>query len=76
MTEALVLGSILGLFSGMIPGPFSGEWRARPMRSTSAALLVAGTVLLWQSYEGNFQQMVTGSETIETLVTDSILGGR
>lgn len=54
----------------------SAAWRARLMRSTSAALLVAGTVLLWQSYEGNFQQMVTGSETVETLVTDSILGGR
>lgn len=54
----------------------SGAWRTRLMRTTSAALLVAGTVLLWQSYEGNFQRMVTGSETIETLVTDSILGGR
>ncbi len=54
----------------------SGTWRARLMRSTSAALLIAGTVLLWQSYEGNFERMVTGSETIETLVTDSILGER
>lgn len=54
----------------------SGAWRVRLMRTTSGALVIAGTVLLWQSYEGNFQRMVTGSETIETLVTDSILGGR
>lgn len=48
----------------------------RIMRVTASALVVAGGVLLWQSYVGNFQRMVSGSETIETIVTDSILDQR
>lgn len=54
----------------------SGPCRVRLIRTTSAALLVAGTFLIWQSYENNFQRMVTGSEAIESLVKDAMLEGR
>lgn len=50
----------------------SALWQARIMRVTAGALMVAGVVLIWQSYVGNFQRMVSGSETIETIVNDSI----
>lgn len=75
---AFLVGAYIAVAAAAAYGKrqLSDSWRARFLRSTSAALVVAGTILLWQSYEGNFEQMVTGSETIETLVTDSVLGGR
>lgn len=53
----------------------SGRWRTRLMRGTAAALAIAGGVLVWQSHVGNFQKMVSGSETIRTMVNDSIPDG-
>lgn len=52
----------------------SGTWQTRIMRVTASALVVAGAVLIWQSHVGNFQRMVSGSETIETIVNDSVPG--
>lgn len=49
-------------------------WRRRILRGTAAALVVGGGVLLWQSYVGNFQRMIKGTETLETIIGDSILG--
>lgn len=49
------------------------RWHGRLLRGAAVALLLAGGVLLWQSYVGNFHRMVHGSETIETIVGDSIL---
>lgn len=48
-------------------------WHGRLLRGAAGALLLAGAVLLWQSYIGNFSQMVRGTETLETIVGDTIL---
>lgn len=50
----------------------SPTWQRRLMRGTAILLLVAGGVLVWQSWLGNFQRMVRGSRTIESIVGDSI----
>lgn len=50
-------------------------WRRRLMRGTAVLLLVAGSVLVWQSWLGNFQRMVQGSQTIEDMVGDSVGSG-
>jgi threonine/homoserine/homoserine lactone efflux protein len=49
----------------------SDTWQNRIMHGTAGALVVAGIVLIWQSHVGNFQRMVTGSETIESIVNES-----
>lgn len=50
-----------------------GETGYRRLRmGTAAALLVAGSVLLWQSWEGNFQSMVAGSERVQEAVEGRI----
>lgn len=54
----------------------SPAWHRRLLRGTAAALVLAGGVLLWQSYLGNFHRMVQGSETLETIVRDSIFRQR
>lgn len=51
-------------------------WHRRLLRGAAIALVLAGAVLLWQSYVGNFHRMVRGSETIESIVGDSILDRR
>ena len=35
-------------------------------------LLLAGGVLMWQSWIGNFHRMVQGSEEIRNMVTDTV----
>lgn len=46
------------------------EWRRRLMRGTAAVLVVAGCVLVWQSWIGNFERMVSGSDRITDFVED------
>lgn len=50
----------------------SRTWQRRLMRGTAILLLVAGGVLVWQSWLGNFQRMVRGSRTIESIVGDTV----
>lgn len=50
-------------------------WQQRMMKGASLVLVVAGLVLAWQSWEGNFQRMVTGAESIRSSVTDSTSDG-
>jgi hypothetical protein len=42
------------------------------MVGAAVALLLAGGVLMWQSWIGNFHRMVQGSEDIRNLVTDTV----
>lgn len=48
------------------------SWRRRLTRGTAVLLLAAGSVLVWQSWLGNFQRIVRGSQTIESMVGDSV----
>lgn len=48
----------------------SPKWYRRVMRGAAGALAVAGVVLLWQSWVGNFHRMVKGSESIEEIVDE------
>ena len=48
------------------------RWQRRIMRATAILLLGAGGVLVWQSWLGNFERMVSGSQTIESFVGDSL----
>lgn len=47
------------------------HWFRRVMIGAAVALLLAGTVLVWQSWIGNFHRMVTGSENIRNMVQDT-----
>lgn len=51
-------------------------WHRRLLRGAAVALFLAGGVLIWQSWVGNFQRMVKGTETLRTLVDDSFLPPR
>jgi threonine/homoserine/homoserine lactone efflux protein len=51
----------------------SAAWRRRVLKGAAVVLVGAGGVLLWQSYVGNFQEMVAGSRTVQEVVEDSIL---
>lgn len=52
----------------------SRSWRRRLLATASVLLVAAGGVLVWQSWTGNFQSMVTDSEGVRSMV-DSITGG-
>ncbi len=54
----------------------SPAWHRRLLRGAAAVLVLGGGVLLWQSYRGNFREMVRGTETIENMVDDSMPRGR
>lgn len=79
-SAALFFGSFLACLVGVHVGVaalagmgerrLSGSWRRRLLRAASVLLVGAGGLLLWQSYVGNFQRMVAGSETIEDVVND------
>lgn len=49
----------------------SRGWRGRLLAVASVALLVAGTVLTWQSWVGNFEAMVSGGAEMRSAV-DSV----
>lgn len=59
--------------AGLGQKTLSMAWRRRLLRGAAVALVGAGGVLFWQSYVGDFQDMVAGSETVQNVVEDSIL---
>jgi threonine/homoserine/homoserine lactone efflux protein len=48
------------------------HWYRRVMLAAAIALLIAGAVLLWQSWIGNFHRMVRGSESIRDILQDTM----
>lgn len=82
MTGALFLGSFLAWFIGIYVGlaalaafgrrRMAPLWRSRLLRGASVALGIAGVVLVWQSWVGNFQEMVAGSSTVADVVNDAV----
>jgi threonine/homoserine/homoserine lactone efflux protein len=52
----------------------SRSWKKRVLAAASVALVVAGCVLIWQSWVGNFQEMVQETEGVRSMV-DSVTGG-
>lgn len=75
---AAFMGSFLFIFVGIYIGiaraaafghkKLPEHWYRRVMRGAAMALLIAGSVLVWQSWIGNFHRMVTGSENIRDMV--------
>ena len=49
-------------------------WHRRLARGTSAALLCAAGVLVWQSWVGNFERMVAGSREVQEEIVGDTLG--
>ena len=47
-------------------------WRRRLMRGAIVLFAVAGGVLIWQSWIGNFQEMVAGSEAVVEEVEEGV----
>jgi threonine/homoserine/homoserine lactone efflux protein len=76
------LGSFLvwlvGIYVGIAAAAAYGQRRLgetgyrRLRMGTAWALLVAGGVLLWQSWEGNFQSLVSGSESVREAVEERV----
>lgn len=50
----------------------SPTWHRRLMVGASVALALAGGVLIWQSWIGNFEAMVSGSENLTGAVQESM----
>jgi len=48
------------------------HWYRRVMIAAAAALAIAGAVLLWQSWIGNFHRMVRGPESIRNILEDTL----
>lgn len=44
------------------------RWRRRVMRGAAVALVLAGSLLAWQSWSGNFERMVAGSQDIRAFL--------
>jgi threonine/homoserine/homoserine lactone efflux protein len=53
----------------------SDTWHRRLMKGAASGLAVAGCVLVWQSWVGNFHEMVAGSEAVVDSVEDRVNGG-
>lgn len=76
------MGSFLFVFVGVYVGIARAAslghkrlpryWYRRVMVGAAVALVLAGSVLMWQSWIGNFHRMVQGSEDIRHLVEDSV----
>jgi threonine/homoserine/homoserine lactone efflux protein len=47
-------------------------WHRRLGKGTSLALVAASGLLVWQSWVGNFERMVSGSEGVQEIVGDSL----
>lgn len=47
------------------------RWRARLLRAGSGALVLAGGVLVWHAWTGNFQTMVRGTDAIREIVDEA-----
>jgi threonine/homoserine/homoserine lactone efflux protein len=80
---AAFLGSFLFVFVGVYVGIARAaslghkrlplHWYRRVMVGAAVALLLAGVVLVWQSWIGNFHRMVRGSEGIRKMMQDTLL---
>lgn len=78
----LFLGSFLFFFVGIYLGiaalaafghrRLDITWHRRLMRGASVGLALAGIVLVWQSWVGNFHEMVAGSEAVEQAVEGAV----
>lgn len=81
-TGSLFLGSFLVWFVGIYLGlaalaafgrrRLDATWRSRILKGAAVALAIAGVVLVWQSWVGNFQDMVAGSSTVADVVDDVV----
>ncbi len=79
---AAFLGSFLGVFVGIYVGVARAasfghkrlpeHWYRRIMVGAAVGLFLAGVVLVWQSWVGNFHRMVTGSQSIRDIVQDTL----
>lgn len=76
------LGAFLGCFVGVYVGlaalsaggrrVLTEKGYGRAMRGVAVVLALAGGILAWQSWVGNFHRMVQGAETIRAIVEDSL----
>ncbi len=48
------------------------HWYRRVMIGAAIALTLAGAVLIWQSWIGNFHRMVRGPESIKNILNDTL----
>lgn len=79
---ALFLGSFFVFFVGIYLGiaavaafghrRLGPTWHRRLMHGASLGLALAGVVLVWQSWIGNFEEMVAGSATVQDVVDDAV----
>ncbi|MGD8322087.1 MAG: LysE family transporter [Gemmatimonadota bacterium] len=79
---AAFLGAFLLVFVGVYVGVaraaslghqrLSNHWYRRVMVGAAIALGLAGAVLVWQSWIGNFHRMVSGSESLTEILTDTL----
>jgi threonine/homoserine/homoserine lactone efflux protein len=47
-------------------------WYRRIMVAVTVVLLIAGGMLVWQSWIGNFHEMVTGSQTVRDMMDETV----
>jgi threonine/homoserine/homoserine lactone efflux protein len=79
---AAFLGSFLFVFVGAYVGIAAAaslghkklpvHWYRRVMNVAAVLLCMAGVVLVWQSWIGNYHRMVRGSENIRNMVQDTV----
>lgn len=79
---AAFMGSFLFVFVGVYVGVARAaafghkrlpvQWYRRVMMGAATALVLAGCVLFWQSWIGNFHRMVQGSVNIRDMVQDTL----
>lgn len=64
------IGAMLLLAWGVSAGrkQLNVRWYRRVLRGAGWLLVIVGVVLIWQSWEGNFAEMVQSSESIEERV--------
>jgi threonine/homoserine/homoserine lactone efflux protein len=81
-SAAVFLASFLAVFVGIYVGiafaaahgrkQMPKRWYRRIMFGAAGVLALAGAALIWQSWVGNFQRLVTGSQGIESRVNESL----
>jgi len=78
----VVGGGLLAVFVGIYVGiafaaahgrkQMPKKWYRRIMFGAAGVLALAGAALIWQSWVGNFQRLVKGSQGIESRVNESL----
>lgn len=54
-------------------GQLAGDrWRRRILRMVSVLLFVGGSLVLWQSWEGNFSSLIKRQESLRSAVEESV----